>query len=90
MTDYLPLFAAALVGVLVPASVRWLWSKIEQPLSSIGERITAIEDKQTAQGLDIAFLKGVQSERAQTAQAAIVAAALVTHPLEEPHHSSAG
>ncbi len=90
MTDYLPLVAAALIGVLVPASVRWLWSKIEKPLSAIGERMTAIEEKQTVQGLDIAFLKGVQSERAQTAQAAVVAAALVTHPLEESRHSSAG
>ncbi len=90
MTDYLPLVAAALIGLLVPACAKWLWSKIERPLSEIGDRMTAIEEKQTAQGLDIAFLKGVQSERAQTAQAAVMAAALVTHPLEEPRHSSGG
>lgn len=84
MTDYLPLIAAALIGVLVPACTRWLWRKIEQPLTVIGARIGRVEDKQEAQearlhahDVEIAYLKGVQSERSQTAAAAVTAAALV-------------
>ncbi len=64
-----------------------LWHKIEQPLKEIGGRMTVIEERQAKQAIEISFLQGVQSERQKTAEAAVVAAALVSHPLSEmnPH-----
>ncbi len=88
-----------LLGLLLPGVIRYMGKRIEakldgnnqivmKALDAMHDRITALEDGQAKAVIDIAFLKGVQSERAQTAQAAVIAAALIPHPLSQENPSS--
>ena len=98
MAEYVPIIAAAFLGILVPATTGWLWSKVKTELNagnatlmvkieeiqieqkSMREEHGALRNDVTKHGEDIAYLKGADSQRAQTATAALEAARLLLHP----------
>ncbi len=94
MNELLAPILTCLLGLLLPGVIRYMGKRIEEKMDgnnavvmgaidAISKRMNSVEEKQAQAIIDIAFLKGVQSERAQTAQAAVIAAALIPHPLSE-------
>lgn len=98
MSEYITLAFGALIGLLVPATGGWLWTRVKTELQSgnaklaaqIGEiqaeqktmrdEHTAMKAVQMTQGEAIAYLQGADSQRSQTAIAALEAAQLLLHP----------